>query len=592
MAAPLQAHPPSQRPKLPSPNMAAPASRFRSPALSDWSRCRKRRRRGPHVAGMAAAAASGGTGGLGGARGGPGVLSGRKDPFPGPPPLPRPRLKRFLRGGGGKAPRARDPRLRRRLRREEGREEAAAEKAARLQLLLPQEAGFLEPDPDEDPCSVTQGDIADAVDIASAAKHFELRLEQFGPYRLRYSRNGRQLLLGGRRGHVAALDWVTKELLCEMNVMESVSDVTWLHAETLLAVAQRRWLHVYDRQGLELSCLRRCHRVLRLQFLPYHFLLATADASGFLQYLDVSVGAEVAALCTRGGRPAAMGHNPANAVVHLGHGNGTVTLWSPKAPEPLVRMLCHRGAVRALDVDPSGTYMATSGLDRKLRVFDLRTLNPVQELLLPLGATDVAFSQRGLLAAACGDVVQVFQGVGAALPPPRPFLRHRPPCPPLALSFCPFEDVLGVGHGSGFSSLLVPGSGEPNPDALEVNPYRSRRQRQEWEVKALLEKIPAELITLDPSELGRVDTATLQQKREERIERLGFDPQAKAPFRPRRRAKGSAPQRRKRQVAHEEQRAVIRESVEQRQQQQEEKKKKGGAPPVPPKRGALERFKK
>ncbi|NWS64652.1 WDR46 protein, partial [Chunga burmeisteri] len=441
---------------------------------------------------------------------------------------------------------------------------------------------FLEADPGEDTCTITQGDIAEAVDIASAAKHFELRLEQFGPYRLDYTRNGRHLLLGGRRGHVAAMDWQTKALMCEINVMETVTDVAWLHTETLLAVAQRRWLHVYDNQGLELNCLKSFPGVLCLQFLPYHFLLATANEKGFLQYLDISVGKEVAALCTRGGRLAVMAQNPANAIIHLGHSNGTVTLWSPTVSEPLVRMLCHRGALRALAVDPTGTYMASAGLDRKVRVWDLRTYGVLQELVLPQGAGHLAFSQRGLLAAACGDLVQVYKGVGKELPP-QPYLCHRPPRPPHGLRFCPFEDVLGAGHGHGFTSILVPGrvaptqgcqggprpppppvispprvgAGEANFDALENNPYRSRRQRQEWEVKALLEKIPAELITLDPTQLGRVDTASLQQKREERIQRLGFDPQAKAKFKPRRRAKGSNLLHRKRKVAHEEQRVRV-----------------------------------
>ena len=40
-----------------------------------------------------------------------------------------------------------------------------------------------------------QRDIADAVDIASAHKSFELNLEQFGPYRVDYTRNGRCALL-------------------------------------------------------------------------------------------------------------------------------------------------------------------------------------------------------------------------------------------------------------------------------------------------------------------------------------------------------------------------------------------------------------
>uniref|UniRef100_A0A8C8SG91 WD repeat-containing protein 46 n=1 Tax=Pelusios castaneus TaxID=367368 RepID=A0A8C8SG91_9SAUR len=519
-----------------------------------------------------------------------GWISGKKDPFPGAAPIPCHKVKKFQRGQKSQPAEASSRRLRERLVSLEQKVELAAQQAARMELMLPEEPGFLEGDSDEDTCTIPQADIAEAVDIASAAKHFELTLSQFGPYRVDYTRPGRHLLLGGRRGHVAALDWQTKSLLCEINVMETVTDLTWLHTETMFAVAQRHWLFVYDNQGVELNCLKRFNGVLRMEFLPYHFLLATASETGFLQYLDISVGKEVAAICTRGGRLGVMGQNPANAIVHLGHSNGTVTLWSPNVKEPLVRMLCHHGGVRAVAVDSSGTHMATSGLDRKLRVYDLRTYRPLHSLVLPVGAGHLAFSQRGLLGAACGNVVQVYRDV-AVQPPHKPYLSHTLPRAAHGLRFCPFEDVLGVGHGHGFTSLLVPGAGEANFDALENNPFRSRKQRQEWEVKALLEKIPSELITLDPGQLGQVDAITLEQKRQERVERLGFDPQAKPAFQPRRRLKGRSSAgsvlRRKKKVANEEQRIKIRKSLEQPQMGAREPK---AAPQG--QRSVLDRFKK
>lgn len=73
------------------------------------------------------------------------------------------------------------------------------------------------------------------------------------------------------------------------------------------------------------------------------------------------------------------------------------------------------------------------------------------------------------------------------------------------IHFCPFDDVLGVGHNSGFTSLVIPGSGEPNFDSLEADPYEGKRRRREREVNSLLDKIPFDLITLDTEMLGKLD---------------------------------------------------------------------------------------
>uniref|UniRef100_A0A2K6KHR8 WD repeat-containing protein 46 n=1 Tax=Rhinopithecus bieti TaxID=61621 RepID=A0A2K6KHR8_RHIBE len=498
------------------------------------------------------------------------------NPGPGSSPLPRSKAK-----------------TRSRLEVAEAEEEETSIKAARSELLLAEEPGFLEGEDGEDTAKICQADIVEAVDIASAAKHFDLNLRQFGPYRLNYSRTGRHLAFGGRRGHVAALDWVTKKLMCEINVMEAVRDIRFLHSEALLAVAQNRWLHIYDNQGIELHCIRRCDRVTRLEFLPFHFLLATASETGFLTYLDVSVGKIVAALNARAGRLDVMSQNPYNAVIHLGHSNGTVSLWSPAMKEPLAKILCHRGGVRAVAVDSTGTYMATSGLDHQLKIFDLRgTYQPLSTRTLPHGAGHLAFSQRGLLVAGMGDVVNIWAGQGKASPPSleQPYLTHRLSGPVHGLQFCPFEDVLGVGHSGGITSMLVPGAGEPNFDGLESNPYRSRKQRQEWEVKALLEKVPAELICLDPRALAKVDVISLEQGKKERIERLGYDPEAKAPFQPKPKQKGRSSTaslvKRKRKVMDEEHRDKVRQSLQQQQQRHKEVKAKStGARP-----SALDRF--
>ncbi|GME80217.1 unnamed protein product [Ambrosiozyma monospora] len=78
--------------------------------------------------------------------------------------------------------------------------------------------------------------------------------------------------------------------------------------------------------------------------------------------------------------------------------------------------------------------------------------------------------------------------------------------------FVPFEDILGVSHDKGISSLIVPGAGEANYDSYELNPYESSKQRQESEVRGLMNKLAPDMITLDPNVIGTVDKRQQQDR--------------------------------------------------------------------------------
>ncbi|XP_062594051.1 WD repeat-containing protein 46-like [Saccostrea cucullata] len=278
----------------------------------------------------------------------------RKDEYPGDAPVSKKLMSKYQRGKQMQTKGTRTFHGHVKLVQNEKKLKMAVKQAARSERLLQEEPGFLIPEDGESTTNVSQSDIVQSVDITTAQKHFNLDLPQFGPYKLQYTRNGKYLLIAGSKGHVAAMDWLTKRLLCEVNVMETVRDIRWLHQETMFAVAQKEWTYVYDNQGIELHCLKQLHEVLRLEFLPYHFLLASSNVNGYLYWLDVSVGQKVAGHSTGLGRLDVMCQNPHNAIICLGHPGGSVTMWSPNVNEPLVKMLCHGAAVRSIAVDSSG----------------------------------------------------------------------------------------------------------------------------------------------------------------------------------------------------------------------------------------------
>ncbi|KAH0881177.1 hypothetical protein HID58_068571 [Brassica napus] len=409
--------------------------------------------------------------------------------------------KKYLRGEGANLETLKDKKLKTQLASREKLYGKSAKAAAKIEKwLLPASAGYLETDGLEKTWRVKQTDIAKEVDILSSRNQYDIVLPDFGPYKLDFTASGRHMLAGGRKGHLALVDMMSMNLIKEIQVRETVRDVAFLHNDQFFAAAQKKYSYIYARDGTELHCLKERGPVARLRFLKNHFLLASVNKIGQLHYQDVTYGDMVASIRTGKGRTDVMEVNPYNGVVALGHSGGTVTMWKPTSQAPLVQMQCHPGPVSSVAFHPNGHLMATSGKERKLKIWDLRKFEEVQTIH-GFHAKTLSFSQKGLLAAGTGSFVQV---LGDSSGDYSRYMSHSmvKGYQIEKVMFRPYEDVLGIGHSMGWSSVLIPGSGEPNFDSWVANPFETTKQRREKEVHLLLDKLPPETIMLDPSKIG------------------------------------------------------------------------------------------
>lgn len=346
-------------------------------------------------------------------------------------------------------------------------------------ILNKETAGYLEADEGEKTLKFSQDQLKPHLQQSVKNNIFDLDLDH-GPYCIDYSLNGSQVLLGGQRGHVAMLDWKSKLPICEFAVKERVRAVKFLQNKSMFAVAQKKYLYIYDDQGMELHAMKQHIEPKLLEFLPYHFLLASASKRGHLKYQDVTTGEVIAEMNSKKGEPHSLNQNPQNAILAMGHSYGGVSLWSPNFGKPLVQMICHPSSpVTSISHSADGHYMVTTGQDSKMKIWDTRTYKLLNTYFTQQPAVSTSISQSGLLSVAYGNEVMIWKDWQTTEKQKEPYMKHRAgrKSKITGCQFAPYEDFLGLGLTTGYSSIVVPGSGEANFDTFEQNPFQTAKQR-------------------------------------------------------------------------------------------------------------------
>lgn len=224
-----------------------------------------------------------------------------------------------------------------------------------------------------------------------------------------------------------------------------------------------------------------------------------------IKYLDYSIGQIVSEIKTKSAEISSMTQNIQNSVITTGHSNGTINFWTPNySSEPVIKILGHPTKVNHVGIDNTGNYLTSTGLDKKMRVWDLRnTYSQVFEYYTQSQVQSIAISQKGLIAVGTGSEVEIWKDY-TKVKQQKPYLKHHfanKQTFASSMKFINYEDFLGIGTNMGYTQIVVPGSGEANFDTYEANPYETKKQKRNTEVYKILEKIPYTMININSEAL-------------------------------------------------------------------------------------------
>jgi len=248
-------------------------------------------------------------------------------------------------------------------------------------------------------------------------------------------------------------------------------------------------------------------------------------------------------------------------------------------------------------VDIQGNYMVTSGLDGQVKIWDVRTYKNLHSYFTVRPSKSIDISDMGLLALGYGPHVQIWKDAFRTKQKSPYMVEQFPGKEIRSVKFCPFEDVLGISHSHGFSSIVVPGAGEPNFDAFEANPFENKSQKRERTVHQLLDKLQPDMISMDPTVFGVMDkkskkifegdrkamrdAAFLEHERNKKVRNLKRGKNKSSKKAKRKHANIIDKKRQENKVARD------NEVKERAKEKKEEERKKSGKP-----KSALDRFEK